>query len=215
VLANLLLGFWVFFSRFMRRFQQRKTKLIQGMMVPGMRTSDKTVNSFLYEAYVFSIAKSWVFFFATMLLASSQSWKRHCGLAVSSAASLYYAYKVRTITRCICTESESAFDSLADFFLCQTEQNVTLDVLFQHVLQLVVLDCPVGLVEAAIRHQNVRGRCSAALRHSSSHMSLIFLELFFCEIMQNQRLHWSSSGGEYHNPPFSVFGFVGRRRRRR
>jgi hypothetical protein len=117
VLANLLLGFWVFFSRFMRRFQQRKAKLLQGMMVPGMRASDKTVNSFLYEAYVFSIAKSWVFFFATMLLASSQSWKRHCGLTISSVASLYYAYKVRLRVICsIVMKTSHLYTHLAFFF---------------------------------------------------------------------------------------------------
>lgn len=94
MVSNVALGFFVFMSRFVRRIQQRKNKILQNMMVPNGGTSD-TFNSILNEAYIQSIAKSWFFFVAAICLASDTAWKRNVGITISTVASFWPIFKVR------------------------------------------------------------------------------------------------------------------------
>jgi hypothetical protein len=94
LVSNIALGLFVFMSRFVRRIQQRKNKIIQNMMVPNATTSD-TFNTILNEAYIQSIAKSWYFFVSAICLASDTAWKRNVGITVSTVASAWPVFKNR------------------------------------------------------------------------------------------------------------------------
>lgn len=84
----------MFVSRFLKRIQARKNKIIQNMMVPNGTASD-TFNGILNEAYIQSIAKSWYFFVAAICLASDTAWKRNVGITISTVASMWPILKVR------------------------------------------------------------------------------------------------------------------------
>jgi hypothetical protein len=96
LVSNVALGLFVFMSRFVRRIQQRKNKILQNMMVPNGTASD-TFNSILNEAYIQSIAKSWYFFVSAICLASDTAWKRNVGITVSTVASAWPVFKVRLL----------------------------------------------------------------------------------------------------------------------
>jgi hypothetical protein len=88
------LGLWIFWSRFIKRVQRRKTSLLQNVIgMSQLQKADNTFNQFLYETWLFSFGKSWVFFLATLLLTSSQDWKRNLGITISSGASVWFAFR--------------------------------------------------------------------------------------------------------------------------
>lgn len=90
LVVNIMHGLWIFTSRFIRRIQKKKTKLLQ-MMVPN--ATGESINVILYEAYMFSIAKSWVFFVAALCMTSAASWKRNFGVGLSTISSLYFLFQ--------------------------------------------------------------------------------------------------------------------------
>lgn len=107
MVSNIALGLFVFMSRFVRRIQLRKNKILQNMMVPNGTTS-ATFNGILNEAYIQSIAKSWFFFVAAICLASDTAWKRNVGILVSTVASIWPIFKV-------CLFSRKAFAKTSKF----------------------------------------------------------------------------------------------------
>jgi hypothetical protein len=89
ILANLLLGVWLFWSHFLQFVQRRKGKLLQNMVMrPGVQD---TLNSVLWQAWWRALNASWAYFVSMALLTSNTSWKRSVGLLLSSLTSLYFA----------------------------------------------------------------------------------------------------------------------------
>jgi len=99
IMSNLLLGLWIFWSRFLKQIQkQKKSRLLGAIgMVPVVSPlgnnskQQNSLNAILYEGYMKAISKSWVFMFAALLLTRRDAWKRNMGLALSSWYSLYCA----------------------------------------------------------------------------------------------------------------------------
>jgi hypothetical protein len=88
IIANLLLGVWLFWSHFLQFVQRRKGKLLQNMVMrPGVQD---TLNTVLLQAWWRALSGSWAYFVSMALLTSSTSWKRSVGLLLSSLTSLYF-----------------------------------------------------------------------------------------------------------------------------
>jgi hypothetical protein len=83
IMSNLLLGLWIFWSRFLTHVQKQKKSKLLGVMVPNPFSLTNTLqnlnrnraiqqpsplNKILYEAYMKAISKSWVFFVGALLL---------------------------------------------------------------------------------------------------------------------------------------------------
>jgi len=88
VMSNMLLGLWIFWSRFLTHIQKKN---ILGVIVPPLKQEHHPLNKLLYEGFMKAISKSWVFFAGAMLITRSVSWKRHIGLGLTTSYSLYLA----------------------------------------------------------------------------------------------------------------------------
>jgi len=110
IMSNLLLGLWIFWSRFLKHVQrQKKTRLLGSIMGPGnfnlksflnkqpQQNQQHPLNKLLYEGYAKAISKSWVFFFGALMLTRNVSWKRHIGLSLTTSYSLYLAIFSQTL----------------------------------------------------------------------------------------------------------------------
>jgi len=92
IMSNLLLGLWIFWSRFLKHVQNQKKSRLLGVIVPPLKQQEQhSLNKLLYEGYMKAISKSWVFFVGALLITRSVSWKRHVGLALTTSYSLYLA----------------------------------------------------------------------------------------------------------------------------
>lgn len=92
IMSNLMLGLWIFWSKFMKHVQtQKKSRLLGVVMGTKKQTPLHSLNSILYEAVMKATKKSWIFFFAAFLLTRHVDWKRHFGLTISTSYSLYLA----------------------------------------------------------------------------------------------------------------------------
>jgi len=90
IMSNLLLGLWIFWSRFLKHVQkQKKTRLLGVVMIPPLKQN--SLNKILYEGYMKAISKSWVFFLGSLLLTRTSPWKRYFGLGLTTTYSLYLA----------------------------------------------------------------------------------------------------------------------------
>jgi len=92
IMSNLMLGLWIFWSKFMKHVQTQKKSRLLGVVMGGKKqTPLHSLNSILYEAIMKATKKSWIFFFAAFLLTRHVDWKRHFGLTISTSYSLYLA----------------------------------------------------------------------------------------------------------------------------
>ncbi|PRP83602.1 hypothetical protein PROFUN_08328 [Planoprotostelium fungivorum] len=95
ILSNLLLGLWIFWSRLLSHVQKQHKGKLLGFVMPhlriGTQTGEYSLRKILTEGGVKAISKSWVFFAGAFLLTRTRSWKRHLGLALTTAYSLYLA----------------------------------------------------------------------------------------------------------------------------
>jgi len=92
VMSNLLLGLWIFWSRFLKHVQKQKKSRLLGVIVPPLKQQEQhSLNKLLYEGCMKAISKSWVFLVGALLITRSISWKRHIGLGLTTSYSLYLA----------------------------------------------------------------------------------------------------------------------------
>eukprot|EP01120_Amphizonella_sp_Union-15-10_P014353 TRINITY_DN6926_c0_g1_i1.p1 TRINITY_DN6926_c0_g1~~TRINITY_DN6926_c0_g1_i1.p1 ORF type:complete len:273 (-),score=30.78 TRINITY_DN6926_c0_g1_i1:35-853(-) len=94
ITANFLVGIWIFWRRLLW-YAFKKRKKTTRLTITAVRKPETFVRTYLKEAYVYAIGQSWIFFLASILLMSKEEWRRQLGLIVSSAASIYMAYKNR------------------------------------------------------------------------------------------------------------------------
>src|SRR5690349_39188 len=103
IMSNILLGLWIFWSRFLKHVQKQKKSSLFYVVVPPLNKQTYSLNSLLYDAYMKSISKSWVFFMGALLLTRNAPWKRYqefvhfvtfCsyfGLGLTTSYSIYLA----------------------------------------------------------------------------------------------------------------------------